>query len=66
MTIMVYNATISDALRRKDVSVGQLRTLQKHARAIVKEQGDLKGALRKLDAEIRRRGKSGGSTRGKK
>ncbi len=66
MSIMVYNATISDALRRKDVSLDRLQTLRKHARAVLDAQGDLKGALRKLEAEISRRGKSGGSTRLKK
>jgi hypothetical protein len=35
-----------------------LRTLREHARAVVSAQGDLKGGLKKLEAEIRRREKS--------
>jgi hypothetical protein len=54
----LYGVGIYDALKRKGTSLDQLRTLREHARAVVSAQGDLKGGLKKLEAEIRRREKS--------
>jgi hypothetical protein len=56
----LYGVGIYGALKRKGTSLDQLRTLREHARAVVSAQGDIKGALRKLEAEIRRREKSSG------
>ncbi len=55
---ILYGVGIYGALKRKGTSLDQLRTLREHARAVVSAQGDLKGGLKKLDAEIRRREKS--------
>jgi hypothetical protein len=54
---ILYGVGIYGALKRKDTSLDQLRTLREHARAVVSAQGDLKGGLKKLEAEIRRREK---------
>jgi Domain of unknown function (DUF1843) len=64
--IVLYAAGIHGALGRKGTSLDQLRTLREHARAVITAQGDLKGAVRKLDAEIRRRERSGGTGRGRR
>jgi hypothetical protein len=56
--VALYAVGIYGALKRKGTSLEQLRTLREHARAVVDAQGDLKGGLRKLEAEIRRREKS--------
>jgi hypothetical protein len=55
---ILYGVGIYSALKQKGTSLEQLRTLREHARAVVDAQGDLKGGLRKLEAEIRRREKS--------
>jgi hypothetical protein len=54
-SIIPYGQAINDALKRSDVSIGELLTLRHHAQAILHAQGDLAGALRHLDSEISRR-----------
>jgi hypothetical protein len=51
-----YGVAISDALRDPDTSVEELIAHRDHAREVLAAQGDLKAALDRLDAEIRRRG----------
>ena len=51
-----YGTAINDALKRQDVSIEDLLTLRYHAQAILNSQGDLAGALRRLEGEIARRG----------
>ena len=50
-----YGTGIDDALKRRDVSIEELLTLRYHAQAILHAQGDLAGALRRLEGEIARR-----------
>ncbi|MDJ0644128.1 MAG: DUF1843 domain-containing protein [Erythrobacter sp.] len=56
MVIMLYAPAISDALADKNVSLEELRTLRDHALSVIEQQGDLEGAIAKLEAEVRRRG----------
>lgn len=56
MAIMLYAPAISDALEKKDVSLEELHTLRDHALSVIEQQGDLEGAIAKLEAEVRRRG----------
>ena len=58
MVIMLYAPAISDALENKNVSLEELYTLRDHARSVLEQQGDLEGAIAKLEAEVRRRGSS--------
>ena len=51
-----YGPAIDDALKRRDVSMEELVTLRYHAQAILQSQGDLAGALQRLEGEIARRG----------
>jgi hypothetical protein len=57
MTLIAYGAAINDAIKKKS-SLGELVALREHATAVVNAQGDLKGALKKLNAEIARRQKA--------
>ena len=52
-----YGVAISDALKDPKSSLEQLKALQASAKQTLKEQGDLPGALKKLEAEIAKRGK---------
>jgi hypothetical protein len=52
-----YGVAISDALKDPKSSLEQLNGLRDSARALLKETGDLPAALKKLEAEIARRGK---------
>ncbi len=52
-----YGVAISDALKDPKSTLDQLNALRDSARKTLKEQGDLPGALKKLEAEIARRGK---------
>lgn len=56
MVIVMYAPAIHDALSNKDVSLEELYTLRDHANSILKQQGDLEGAVAKLEQEVRRRG----------
>ena len=57
MTLIAYGAAINDAIKKKS-SLGELVALREHATAVVNAQGDLKGALKKLNAEIAKRQKA--------
>lgn len=52
-----YGVAISDALKDPKSTDEQLKRLRDSARRLLKEQGDLPGALKKLEAEIDRRKK---------
>jgi len=54
---LVYGDVITDALRDPKSSLAALRSLQKRGTQTLASQGDLKGALKKLDREIKARGK---------
>lgn len=51
-----YGVAIADALKDPKTSLDELLAHRDHARAVLKQQGDLKSALARLEAEIRRRG----------
>ena len=53
-----YGSAIRDALSRKETTVQELEALRDYAKMIAKAQGDLRGALERLDAEIARRQRS--------
>ncbi|MFL6845027.1 MAG: DUF1843 domain-containing protein [Allosphingosinicella sp.] len=53
-----YGVAISDALSDPQTSLEDLNALRDRARRELEEQGDLPGALEKLEAEIQRRGSS--------
>jgi hypothetical protein len=53
--VLLYAAGINDACGRKDTTLQELQTLREHAQAVLQSQGDLKGALERLEAEIQRR-----------
>ena len=57
MTLIAYGAAINDAIKKK-ATLGDLVALREHATAVVQAQGDLKGALKKLNAEITKRQKA--------
>jgi len=57
MTLIAYGAAINDAIKKKS-SLAALVALREHATAVVQAQGDLKGALKKLNAEITKRQKA--------
>ena len=52
-----YGVAISDALKDPKSSLAQLKALHASATKTLKEHGDLPGALKKLEAEIAKRGK---------
>jgi hypothetical protein len=53
---LVYDPTIRDALKRKDVTLQELKALRGEAIELIKRQGNLPGALIELEEEIQRRG----------
>jgi hypothetical protein len=53
---LVYDPTIRDALKRKDVTLDELKSLRQQAIDLIKAQGNLAGALIDLEEEIKRRG----------
>lgn len=55
--IKPYGNAISDALRDPKTTLEQMNALRDSARRTLKEHGDLPGALKRLEAEIARRGK---------
>jgi hypothetical protein len=57
MTLIAYGTAINDALAKR-ASLGDLLALREHATAVMQAQGDLKGALKKLNAEIAKRQKA--------
>ena len=54
--IPLYGVVIHDACKDPKTSVDHLKQLRDQARRQLEEQGDLQGALQKLEAEIGRRG----------
>jgi hypothetical protein len=52
-----YGDVITDALRDPKSTLTSLRSLQKRGYQTLASQGDLKGALKKLDREIKARSK---------
>ena len=54
---LLYGDVITDALRDPKSTLASLRALQKRGYQTLKSHGDLKGSLKKLDREIKARGK---------
>jgi Domain of unknown function (DUF1843) len=50
-----YGVAISDALNDPSTTLEQMASLRDEAQRLLDEQGDLSGALERLDAEITRR-----------
>jgi hypothetical protein len=55
MTLIAYGTAINQALANARTKLEDLKVLRDHALAILQAQGDLKGALRKLEQEIKAR-----------
>ena len=55
MTFIAYGTVINAALGNARTSLEDLKVLRDHAIAVVAAQGDLKGALAKLNKEIKAR-----------
>ena len=53
MTFIAYGTAINTALGNARTSLEDLKVLRDHATAVVQAQGDLKGALAKLNEEIK-------------
>lgn len=54
---LLYGVVIGDALKDPKTTLQQLTALRTRGRSQLKQHGDLAGALKKLEAEIGRRGK---------
>lgn len=63
MTLVAYGTAINQALKNARTSLEDLKVLRDHARAVLDAQGDLKGALSKLEKEISARERTGRKTR---
>jgi Domain of unknown function (DUF1843) len=50
-----YGTAINQALKNARTSVEDLKALRDHGNAVLTAHGDLKGALKKLDKEIKAR-----------
>ena len=59
--LVAYGTAINTALASARTSLEDLKVLRDHATAVLAAQGDLKGALKKLEQEIKSR-----ESRGKK
>lgn len=57
MTLIAYGTAINTALRNPRTKLEDLKALREHARSLLRAQGDLKGALGKLEKEIKVRQK---------
>ena len=57
MTLIAYGVAINTALRNPRTKLEDLKALRGHAQSLMKAQGDLKGALSKLEKEIKAREK---------
>ena len=56
MTFIAYGAAIHDALARgQATTLQELVALREHAQTLLQAQGDLHGALQRLEEEIARR-----------
>jgi Domain of unknown function (DUF1843) len=53
--LVAYGTAINTALASARTSLEDLKVLRDHATAVLAAQGDLKGALKKLDKEIKSR-----------
>ena len=58
MTLIAYGTAINTALRNPKTKLEDLKALRGHATSLLKAQGDLKGALGKLQKEITARQKT--------
>lgn len=56
--IVAYGTAINQALGNAKTKLEDLKVLRDHATAVLAAQGDLKGALRKLNQEIKTRERS--------
>jgi len=56
--LVAYGTAINTALANARTKLEDLKVLRDHAAAVLAAQGDLKGALKKLDQEIKSREKS--------
>jgi len=61
MAVPPYGTAINDALKNPRTKLESLKTLRDRGAALLKAQGDLKGALRKLDTEIKARERTAGA-----
>jgi prephenate dehydratase len=67
MTLVAYGTAINHALTNAKTKLEDLKVLRDHAQAVLQAQGDLKGALAKLEKEIKsRESKLTGATAKKK
>jgi hypothetical protein len=55
MTFVAYGTAINTALGNARTKLEDLKVLRDHAIAVLQAQGDLKGALGKLEKEIKAR-----------
>jgi Domain of unknown function (DUF1843) len=53
-----YGTAINDAIQNPKSKLADLTALRDHTQATIAAQGDLEGALKKLDAEIKKREKA--------
>lgn len=58
MTLIAYGTAINHALANARTKLEDLKVLRDHATAVLSAQGDLKGALSKLNKEIKAREKT--------
>jgi 3-oxoacyl-(acyl-carrier-protein) synthase len=56
--LVAYGTAINQALANAKTKLEDLKVLRDHATAVLAAQGDLKGALRKLNQEIKSRERS--------
>jgi hypothetical protein len=56
--LVAYGTAINQALANARTKLEDLKVLRDHATALLAAQGDLKGALRKLNQEIKTRERS--------
>jgi hypothetical protein len=55
MTLVAYGTAINTALANARTKLEDLKVLRDHAYSVLQAQGDLKGALGKLEKEIKSR-----------
>lgn len=53
--VVLYGVGIHDALNNKNTTPRELEKLLEHGQSVLKQQGDLRAALRELEAEIESR-----------
>ncbi|MET0720440.1 MAG: DUF1843 domain-containing protein [Tardiphaga sp.] len=56
--LVAYGTAINQALKNPRTKLEDLKVLRDHAYALLQTQGDLKGALRTLEKEIKSRERS--------